>query len=178
MGGYVEEKPKYEELEEAVKALEKEAEGLKNAERALKANEELNQQIYRKLRDGIWIYNLTTDRFTFRSEVLHHMSGYTPEEESNLGLADIFPTDHLQLAMETFLREIERDGQDGVDPDRRILLELEQMRKDRSLQPIEVTASFLRNNKGEITDILGVTRDITERKKAQKEKDRLLNELK
>ena len=70
--------------------------------------------------------------------------------------------------METFLDEIERDGQEGVEPDRRISLELEQMRKDGSLQPIEVTASLLRNSKDEIVEILGITRGIAKRKQAER----------
>ena len=56
-------------------------------------------------------------------------------------------------------------------------MELEEYCKDGSTIWIEVTASFLRDMNGGVLGILGVSRDISERKRAAKEKDKLEKRL-
>jgi len=60
------------------------------------------------------------------------------------------------------------DGKPGVDPNRTKTLELEQYHKNGSIVSTEITTKFIRDNAGKITGILGVSRDITERKRAVK----------
>ena len=56
-------------------------------------------------------------------------------------------------------------------------LELELLRRSDSSVWSEVTASFLLGEDGNPIGVLGVTRDITERRKAEKEKQELLESL-
>jgi PAS domain S-box-containing protein len=61
--------------------------------------------------------------------------------------------------------EIERSGQG--DPRRSRVVEVEEIRKDGTTLWAEIRAGFLRDAKGEAIGIVGVTRDISERKRAE-----------
>ena len=73
--------------------------------------------------------------------------------------------------METVTRVIEKeisiDGKDGIDPDRRIVMELEIFHKDGTEMWTEISFSLLRDNEGKPTSLIGITRDITERKQRE-----------
>ena len=61
--------------------------------------------------------------------------------------------------------ELEKTG--TADPSRTTVLELEMLCKDGSTIWAEVKASFLRNANGDPTEIMGIARDITERKQME-----------
>ena len=63
--------------------------------------------------------------------------------------------------------ELARDGLPGVDPQRFRIIELEQSCKDGGYAWAEATVSFIRDSSGKPTAILGVTRDIGDRKRAE-----------
>ncbi len=72
----------------------------------------------------------------------------------------------------------------GVDPNRSVTLELEQLCKDGSTVWTEVRVKFLRDPQGVAQGLVGVTRDISQKKKAEaeinaslKEKEILLKEV-
>jgi CRISPR/Cas system-associated protein Cas10 (large subunit of type III CRISPR-Cas system) len=50
--------------------------------------------------------------------------------------------------------------------------------KDGTRVPVELTINAIKNNKGDILGTFAIIRDITERKNAEKERDRLILELK
>ena len=56
-------------------------------------------------------------------------------------------------------------------------LEIDLLRKDGSTFPTEVTSSLILDDDGSPISIMGVTRDITERKKTEKEKQELRTQL-
>ena len=56
-----------------------------------------------------------------------------------------------------------------ADPDRMRVLELEEYKKDGSVIWAEVSLTFLRDKDGKPAEILMVSRDITERKRVEKE---------
>jgi len=75
----------------------------------------------------------------------------------------------VQLAMQTFTEELEREKSLGTpDPARSVTMELEQIRKGGGTVPIEIKVTFLHDAAGQPVGILGVTRDITQRKRAER----------
>ncbi len=80
------------------------------------------------------------------------------------------------------LEELMAEQTGNADPHRSRTAEGETYRKDGSRLWVEITASFLRDQQGKPTGLMGITRDITERKKAEdlltasEEKYRLLTE--
>ena len=78
-------------------------------------------------------------------------------------LEETFTPESYQKVIQIFSEELDREGEPGVDPDRSIFLELDTVRKDGSIIPIEVNATFIRGDTGSPTGIIGTTRDITKR---------------
>ncbi len=74
----------------------------------------------------------------------------------------------LEVAAQTFslgLAELERNGGKPTSP---VAVELEMKRKDGSTVWIEVQMSFMQDAQGKVVGIMGVARDIDERRRARK----------
>src|SRR5208337_2665101 len=93
--------------------------------------------------------------------------GYTVQEAMTLTLDQVLTPDSLQQASRMFADQMALESSGTADPARTVLMELEEYCKDGSTIWVELTASFLRDNNFKPTDILTVTRDITDRKKAE-----------
>ena len=148
--------------------------------RSFKQIKESEQQ-YRLLADNIsdviWILDLAGLEFTYVSPSVERLQGYTPDELKDLGLQNILPPQSYDRAVKIISEELAKENTGDVDPLRSRTLEIEEYHKDGSILWIEVTASILRNEEGEAVAILGVTRDISERKQAEQEKLRLETQL-
>jgi PAS domain S-box-containing protein len=105
------------------------------------------------------------------------MLGFAPEEMLQLELHDILTPDSYERATKVIAEELAREKSEAADPYRSRTLELEQYRKDGTTIWSEVTASFLRNPSGEVVAILGASRDISEKKLAEQEKQNLETRL-
>ena len=57
------------------------------------------------------------------------------------------------------------------------IIEIEQYRKDGSIVSVECQVTFIRDRNNEPSHLLGISRDISERKAAEKEKQKLLASL-
>jgi PAS domain S-box-containing protein len=140
-----------------------------------------SEQRYRLLADNIsdviWTLDLAQSRFTFFSPSVERILGFTPREMLQRDLPDILTPDSYELAKEVITEELVREKSPGTDPYRSRTLELEQYRQDGSKIWLEVTASFLRSQSGEVVAVLGASRDISERKQAEQEKKNLETRL-
>ena len=161
------EKPTYAELEKRILELEKVESECKRAEEALRENIRKYQLLESNVTDVIWILGIDL-KFTYISPSVEKVQGYTPEELMQIDLEQAFTPKSYQKVIQSFSKEIECDGDPGVLPDRSIFLELDTIRKDGSVLPIEVRVSFLRDKAGLPTGVIGITRDVTERKQAEK----------
>ena len=138
----------------------------KMAERALRESERNFRMLADNVTDVIWSMDMNL-KYTYVSPSVKKLRGYTPEEAMQLPLEKNLTPGSYQKVYQTISEEIAREGAPGVDPDRSIFLELDSIRKDGSIIPIEVNASFIRSNTGTPTGIIGTTRDITKRKQAE-----------
>ena len=73
----------------------------------------------------------------------------------------------LDYAMQKLINEIVLNQDGKADKDRGVLLELEYYHKDGSTRWLEQSINGIYDENGELTEIMGVARDITERKKAK-----------
>ncbi|MEW6076978.1 MAG: PAS domain S-box protein [Thermodesulfobacteriota bacterium] len=119
------------------------------------------------INEVIFILDLETLRFNFVSPSVARAYGYTPGEATEMSLDRLMPPSSYHIVVNTISRELERDGLPDVDPNRSITLETEQFRKDGSTFWVETTVRPLRDNTGRPTMVIGVSRDITDRKKAE-----------
>ncbi len=139
----------------------------KQTEQALQQSEQKYRLLAENVMDVIWATDLSF-RFTYVSPSVLALSGYSAEETLNQTIDQILTESSLAITAEVFAKEMAREqGPEPVKPTRSVMLELEQIRKDGSIIPVEIRAGFLRDAAGQPIGILGVTRDITERRQAE-----------
>ncbi|MBI5586307.1 MAG: PAS domain S-box protein [Deltaproteobacteria bacterium] len=153
---------------------------LDQLDRSLKQQRE-SEEKYRLLAENatdiIWTLDLESLRFTYISPSALAIRGFTPQEALELTLAQTLSPESLPQALQTLQEELARENEAGVDPKRSRTLELLQLHKNGTYEWAEVIVSFIRNAAGRPVGVLGVTRDIAERKRAEVEKRSLEERL-
>jgi PAS domain S-box-containing protein len=145
--------------------------------KTIKKNEERYRLLADNVTDVIWILDIASLYFSYISPSVKLQQGFTPEELMELPLQDILTPDSFKKARETIAEGLLLEKRGAVDPMRSTILELEEYCKDGSTIWIEATASFLRDESGKANRVLGVTRDISERKLAEKQRKELEEQL-
>ena len=145
-------------------------------ERDLRQSEERYRLIAENMTETIWLMDMNL-KPTYISPSAVPLRGYTLEELYALPLDRQLTPDSLKLAWETFKEALSEENLNSKDAPTSITLELEFYRKDGSTFWSENTFSLVRNSKGEPAGILGVGRDITERKRAEEALRRRAEEL-
>lgn len=136
----------------------------KQIEEALRISEERHRLLADNATDVIWTMNLE-GRFTYVSPSVEKLRGYTSAEVMNQSLEDALMPDSIPIALDGLNNSITAVKTGLPIPEFRG--ELEQPCKDGSTVWTEVTTTGMRNSAGEFIGILGVTRDITKRKKME-----------
>jgi PAS domain S-box-containing protein len=144
----------------------------KRAERALRDSEEKYRLIADHMADTVWVVDMGM-RFTYVSPSVTRMYGTTVEEVMSQPIAQSLTPESLETALKVFSEEMAREAQGTIDPGRTRTLELEEYKSDGSTIWVESSMSFLRDENNAVIGILGVSRDITDRKRAEAERDAL-----
>jgi len=131
---------------------------------ALRLSEERHRLLADNAQDVIWTMDLQ-GRFTYVSPSVQKLRGYTPEEVMRQSIDQALTPTSATFAKES-LTELVRALQAG-EPTSQARAELEQPCKDGSTVWTEATTSLMRDTDGKFIGILGVTRDITERREHQ-----------
>ena len=128
---------------------------------------------YRLLAENVSDVIFTLDlnlRYTYCSPSVERLRGYTVEEVMTQTPERLLTPASYQVAKKTLENELARESAKPGASSEPQTLELELTRKGGGTVWAEVKVSFLRDQKGDAVGILGVARDITERRRA---KDRL-----
>lgn len=156
--------------------LKQEVDERTRAEEALRASEEKHRLLAENITDVIWTAGMDL-RFTYVSPVAQKMHGWGADEEIPFKtIYDVVTPASLKKAMRYIRENLEKGDRTGRY-DQSVTAELEMYRADRSLFWTEVTASFIVDKDNKPIGILGVTRDITDRRKANLEKEELQQKL-
>ncbi len=137
--------------------------------KGLNAGEKRYRLIAENVADVIWTMDMNLN-LTYISPSILQMQGYTPGECLKMPLAKIFTPESYEKVIkifETKLVQIETKDDELWEPD---IFELEQYCKDGTIIWTNVHARVLKGLDNKPKGILGITRDITERKKNVKEK--------
>lgn len=119
--------------------------------------------------DTIWIIQLSDFTYLYISPSIQSLQGYSPEEFTGAGIRDYVTEPSLKAVSRIISEELARESDPTADPERTRVIEMEMVKKDGSTVWVEITARFLRNDSGEPDRILGITRDIHQRKMLEKE---------
>ncbi len=156
------------ELETTNRQLTESKQQLETYMAELKASELRYRLLAENVTDTIWILNLESLRFTYVSPSVERMRGYSAEEAMAISLQETLTPESLDRVSKRLAEELEKEAAGGgFDPNRSAVLEVLQYCKDGSTVWAEVTTTFLRNEHGKPEAILGVSRDISERKRAE-----------
>ena len=147
----------------------------RQSEKDLQQSERKYRLLAENIQDVIWTMDMQL-RFNYVSPAIEHLQGWTPAEYLLRRLEELLAPESLAKVLDAFNRAY-RSGEQSGDFQRSATLELEMIRKDGSSAWGEVTASFILDDAGKPIGVLGVTRDITDRRKADKEKAELRESL-
>ena len=158
-------KQAYDELELRVRDRTSQ---LTKINEALRNSEEKYRLLAENVTDVIWTMDLNR-RFTYVSPSVAKVRGYSAEEAMAQSLEQIVAPGSLEIVMKALSEALGKDGMAGnTVKDKTYRLELELNHKDGSTVWTELRATLLLNSTGQRIGIIGISRDISERKEAEK----------
>jgi len=138
----------------------------KLAKDAIRKSEEKYSLIADNIADTVTIFDLQLN-ITFVSPSIYRLRGFTVDEAMKQTVAEILTPESLKISSEALARELEVENRGESDPGRSLLLDLEEYKKDGTIIWVENRISFIRDKDNKASEILVVSRDITDRKKAE-----------
>lgn len=154
------------ELKKVNEQLQKEIEERSQAEKALRESEKKYRRITENISDVVWVTDLDL-KYVYVTPSIERLFGESVDEYMNKTLEERFPTDSLDKIHSIFAEELEKEQDPLKDKQRTRVIEVERYRADGSKIWVSMNVSFLRDESGNPVGIQGVTRDVTERKKAE-----------
>ncbi len=141
------------------------------AQRSLAVRERQYRLLAENVMDVIWIINADEMRFTYISPSIERLTGFTPREALKMPLARLLTPASLVEARAQIRPQVLTAAPENQRPGEGttwlLNTEIELVRKDGSTVWTEVSAGPLREKDITYTAILGVCRDVTERRRNQ-----------
>jgi diguanylate cyclase (GGDEF)-like protein/PAS domain S-box-containing protein len=138
----------------------------KQAEKAIRESEAKYRQIADNVSDVVWRMDLDL-KLTYVSPSIQKLTGESPEAHMKRSLAEKITFDSIKLTEKLFAEEMEKEKDHQSDKDRSRFIELEHYRADGTTVWVMMHVSFIRDANGKAIGFQGVTRDITEKKRAE-----------
>lgn len=162
-------------IEDYHSSLNQEIQSRKAAQEQLEQSESRYRLLADNVKDVIWMVDMELN-YTFVSPSCEALQGWTVEEFLQMNLTQSLPSHSLETAAQVIGEELAAGAESGAFHNARIL-ELELNRSDGSTIWAEITGSFLLDDNGQPMGILGVARDISERKATEAEMTALQERL-
>ena len=138
----------------------------KQAERALKESEKKYRLLADNVSDIIWTMDMDLN-FTYFSPSIQRLQGFTVEEAMSLSIEQLITPTSLEAVRKVIAEQLALDEKGDRSPDTSNHIEAEFYCKDGSTILADIEANFIYGSTGQPESIIGVARDITERKKTE-----------
>lgn len=125
----------------------------------LKEQQELYSIISKNLGDVIWIMDLASSKFTYVSDSVEDLRGYTPDEVLEQSMEEVLTIESYQRVLKALPERVQAilSGDESLRVTKHLV---DQTHKNGTTVPTEVVTSFLYNENGEVDRVLGVTRKL------------------
>jgi PAS domain S-box-containing protein len=135
----------------------------RTTEAALRQREEHYRMLADNMMDVVYRHDIDEEGFSYVSPSVERVLGYTPQETLSMTLGDVLPTESYEHVQDAIRRKRNSGEPYGI------FLELDVRHKDGHPVPMELHASLVPDAEGEPVEVVGVARDITERKRVAQE---------
>jgi len=137
----------------------------KREKETFRKTEEIYRLVVDNMADVITVLDLNL-RFTYVSPSIIRLRGYTVEEVMAQTIEQIMTPESLQIVSRILEEELKLETSGTAAPDRTRILELEEYKKDGSTVWLENHLSTFRDKEKKLVGIIALSRDITDRKRA------------
>ncbi|HKK82518.1 MAG TPA: PAS domain S-box protein, partial [Prolixibacteraceae bacterium] len=138
----------------------------KKAEEALRESEEKYRRIADNVTDVVWITDLEMNP-TYISPSVERVFGVKPEDYLKLPITKTYPPASLEKLQKKLAEEFAKEQEPDADTNRIFQLEVERYYADGTIGWDVISAAFIRDEQNNPIAIQGVSRDITEQKRAE-----------
>jgi PAS domain S-box-containing protein len=162
--------------ERVARKLEKKIAEMAKLNLALRESEKKYRLLAENIQDVIFVLNMDLN-YTYVSPSVKLLLGYESEEVMKQPASETVTSVSWNLVVNTFSEAMafEKAGQGDIHRSRTIVLEMRH--KNGTAVWTEVKASFIWDENNRPTGVIGVTREITERRQAEAEREKLQAQL-
>ena len=160
-------KARSQELKIANEKLLKEVDEKKQAKEELEQSESKYRLLAENATDIIWTTDLDLN-MTYISPSIEHVRGFTVEEAMQQKPEERMTQASLAIVSEILSEHLDQEKKSPGDPFNYRTIEIESLCKDGSTKWTETKVTFVRDSDGKANGLLGVSRDISGRKKLDK----------
>lgn len=140
----------------------------KKAEEALRHSEAKYRFLAEHASDVIWTLDLNL-RTTFVTPSVEKVLGFSPEERMLQQIEEQLTPESLESARLRLAEELSIEREQGIQEGRSVLLELDYYHKNGSIVCLQSAVTFIRDENGTPIGLHGISRDVTDLKRAQEE---------
>ncbi|HRZ25687.1 MAG TPA: PAS domain S-box protein [Spirochaetota bacterium] len=148
------------------RTIENQNENISAMNEKIQESEEKYKFLVENTSDIFWIFDLGTMSYTYSSKSVERILGYTSEDAMGMKMDNIYDRETKKAVQAAFRRIVTGDA-----PSDWIVMEAEHIAKNGNRVWMEINAVLNRDVLGKPISFNGVNRDITERKRAEKQKE-------
>ncbi len=139
---------------------------------ALRRSEMHYRMVVDNANDIVWTFDRGSMTYSFVSPSIERLLGYTVKEATTKTMKDSFPPESRKDVIAAFSKLVRCECEDD-----RVTVEAEHYRKNGGTVWMEISSKTIKNDAGAVVGFSGVSRDITDRKRVETEREQTLQQL-